>query len=132
MYALPILRRKIVDDKERLEEIRKYGPRGRSKSITRFTKSGVRLSPDEIFEAVVMDMEATIAADQYEIDAMERALSVIKDDDYYMTVIGRYLEDLPDERVAELIPCDTSTVWRNRKRLVQRMAVWLYGADAAR
>lgn len=132
LYALPILRRKIADDKERLEEIRKYGPRGRSKSITRFTKSGVRLSPEEIFEAVVMDMEATIAADQYEIDAMEKALSVIKDDEYYMTVIGRYLEDLPDERVAELIPCDTSTVWRNRKRLVQRMAVWLYGADAAR
>lgn len=132
LYALPILRRKIADDKDRLEEIKKYGPRGRSKSITRFTKSGVRLSPEEIFEAVVMDMEATIAADQYEIDAMEKALSVIKDDEYYMTVIGRYLEDLPDERVAELIPCDTSTVWRNRKRLVQRMAVWLYGADAAR
>lgn len=132
LYALPIIRRKLADDKERLEEIRQYGPRERSKSITRFTKSGVRLSPEEIFEAVVMDMEATIAADQYEIDAMDKALSVIQDDEYYLTVTGRYLDDLPDERVAELIPCDTSTVWRNRKRLVQRLAVWLYGADAAK
>lgn len=132
LYALPVLRRKLADDKERLEEIRQYGPRERSKSITRFIKSGVRLSPEEIFEAVVMDMEATIAADQYEIDAMEKALDVIKDDDYYLTVTGRYLEDLPDEQVAELIPCDTSTVWRNRKRLVQRIAVWLYGADAVK
>lgn len=39
LYALPILRRKLADDKERLEEIRQYGPRERSKSITRFTKS---------------------------------------------------------------------------------------------
>ena len=92
----------------------------------------MRLSPEEIFEAVIMDMEATIAADQYEIDAMDKALSVIRDDEYYLTVTGRYLDDLPDERVAELIPCDTSTVWRNRKRLVQRLAVWLYGADATK
>ena len=104
LYALPILRRKLADDKERLEEIRQYGPRERSKSITRFTKSGVRLSPEEIFEAVVMDMEATIAADQYEIDTMDKALSVIQDDEYYLTVTGRYLDDLPDERVAEIIP----------------------------
>ena len=61
---------------------------------------------------------------------MERALATIETDDYYLTVTGRYIDDLPDERVAELIPCDTTTVWRNRKRLVQRLAVWLYGAEA--
>ena len=130
LYALPVLRNKRDDDKERLEELRQYGPRGRSKSITRFSKSGVRLTPEEIFEAAVIDLEATIAADEYEIEAMERALATIEKDDYYLTVTGRYIDDLPDERVAELIPCDTTTVWRNRKRLVQRLAVWLYGAEA--
>ena len=132
LYGLPTLKIKLEDDLERLEEFKLYGPRERSKSITRFIKNGNRLTPDEIWEAVLMDMEATIAADQYEIDAMDKALSVIRDDEYYLTVTGRYLDDLPDERVAELIPCDTSTVWRNRKRLVQRLAVWLYGADATK
>ena len=132
LYALPILRLKLEDDRERLDEIRQYGPRGRSKSITRFSKSGVRLSPEEILEAVVADMESTIAADEYEVEAMERALAVISADDYYQTVTGRYVEDLPDEKVAELIHCDTTTVWRNRKRLVQRLAVWLYGAEATK
>lgn len=130
LYALPVLRNKRDDDKERLEELKQYGPRGRSKSITQFSKSGVRLTPEEIFEAAVIDLEATIAADEYEIEAMERALATIEKDDYYLTVTGRYIDDLPDERVAELIPCDTTTVWRNRKRLVQRLAVWLYGAEA--
>ena len=130
LYALPVLRKKRDDDKERLEELRQYGPRGRSKSITRFSKSSVRLTPEEIFEAAVIDMEATIAADEYEIENMERALATIEEDTYYLTVTGRYIDDLPDERVAELIPCDTTTVWRNRKRLVQRLAVWLYGVEA--
>ena len=35
LYALPVLRNKRDDDKERLEELKQYGPRGRSKSITR-------------------------------------------------------------------------------------------------
>lgn len=132
LYALPVLRLKIRDDKERLEEIKQYGPRGRSKSITRFQKSGVRLSPEEILDAIVLDMEATIAADEYEVETLERALNVISEDAYYKTVTGRYMEDLSDEAVAEAIPCDTSTVWRNRKRLVQRVAVRLYGAEATK
>lgn len=130
LYALPVLRKKLEDDRDRLTELRQHGPRGRSKSITRFSKSSVRLSPEEIFEAVVMDMEATIASDEYEVENMDKALAQISNDDYYLTVTGRYIDDLPDEKIAELIPCDTTTVWRNRKRLVQRLAVWLYGAEA--
>lgn len=130
LYALPTLRQKLADDRERLEEIKTYGPRSRSKSITRFGKSSVRLTPEEILEAVVTDMEATIAADEYEIECIEKALSIISDDEYIKTVTGRYIEGLTDEEIAEAIHCDTSTVWRNRKRLVQRLAVWLYGAKA--
>lgn len=130
LYALPTLRQKLEDDRERLDEIKTYGPRSRSKSITRFGKSSVRLTPEEILEAVVTDMEATIAADEYEIERMEKALSIIAGDEYALTVTGRYIEGLTDEEIAEAIHCDTSTVWRNRKRLVQRLAVWLYGAKA--
>lgn len=132
LYALPVLRLKIEDDKERLQEIRQYGPRGKSKDIVRFQKHGVRLSPEEILEAIVIDLEATIAADEYEVETLEKALRIIERDSYYRTVTGRYVEDLSDEQVAAEIPCDTSTVWRNRKRLVQRVAIWLYGADAVK
>ena len=126
LYALPTLHQKLEDDKERLDEIKTYGPQ----SITRFGKSSVRLTPEEILEAVVTDMEATIAADEYEIERMEKALSIIADDEYVKTVTGRYIEGLTDEEIADDIHCDTSTVWRNRKRLVQRLSVWLYGAKA--
>ena len=130
LYGLPILRQKMEDDQERLEDMKRNGLAQRSKSIVRFSKSGVRLSPEEILEAVVADLEANIAADEYEIQIMERALKTIAKDNYYLTVTGKYFDHLTDEQVAELIPCDTSTVWRNRKRLVQRLSVWLYGVAA--
>lgn len=132
LYALRDLRERVRDNKERLEEIRQYGPRNRSKDITRFMKTGVRLSPEEIVEAVITDMEAAIAADEFEIETVERALSVIADDTYYLAVTGKYIEGLTDEEIAEKIPCDPTTVWRNRKRLVKRLAVRLYGVEAVK
>ena len=130
LYALPVIREKLENDRERLKETLEYGPRERSKSITRFMKTGVRLSREEIFDAVVLDMEAEIAQDEHEIETVERVLSSISGDEYYRTVTGRYIENLTDDQIAEQIPCDTSTVWRNRKRLVRKAAILLYGAKA--
>ena len=39
LYALPVLKVKIKDDEEKIEELRTYGTPARSKSITRFSKS---------------------------------------------------------------------------------------------
>ena len=44
----------------------------------------------------------------------------------------RYFEETDDETIGQTLGCDTSTVWRNRKRLVQRIAIMLYGARAVR
>jgi len=132
LYALRDLREKVRADKERLEEIRQYGPRSRSKGIVRFMKNGIRLSPEEICKAVISDMEATIAADEFEIESVEQALKVISSDTYYLSVAGKYIDDLDDEEIAKRIGCDPTTVWRNRKRLVKRLAVRLYGAEAVK
>lgn len=132
LYGLPTLELKYRDDLEKLAELKAYGPRERDKSITRFFKTGVRLTKEEIFEAQVIDLEAKIASDKYEIDVLHGALRTVQEDEYYPVIPGRYFKNLPDDAVADGLHCDTSTVWRNRKRLVQRMAVWLYGAEAVR
>ena len=105
LYALPILREKLERDRERLEELT---------------------------TAARTDLEAVIAADGAEVETLDYARAACAMDAYYKTVTGRYFEGLDDERVAELLNCDTSTVWRNRKRLVWRIAVWLYGAAAVK
>ena len=125
LYAVPDLRAKLKDDQEELEDTRKYGLKERSHSITRFFKSGVRLTPEEI-------MEAAIAATSHELEALDKALASIRDDPYYLAVDGKYIQRMNDEDIAEKIHCDPSTVWRNRKRLVQRVAVRLYGVDAVK
>ena len=129
LYAVPDLLAKLKDDEGELEKARKGGLKERSYSVPR---SGVRLTPEEILEAVVIDLEAAIAATRHELEALDKALASIRDDPYYLAVDGKYIQRLTDEEIAEQIHCDPTTVWRNRKRLVQRVAVRLYGVEAVK
>ena len=126
------LREKLKDDEEELEKTRRDGLKERSQRLTRFFKSGVRLTPEEIMKAVIIDLEAAVASTSYELDVLDKALASIRDDPYYLVVDGKYVRRMTDEEIAEQIHCDPSTVWRNRKRLVQRVAVRLYGVDATK
>ena len=130
LYAYPVLQAKIKDDEEMLEEIEQYGLRGRSKSITRFIKSGIRLEPDEIKEAVMLDLRATIDGDKYEISRIDKALAQIADDEYQNIIRYKYFEQKSDEEIADLIHCAPRTVRSHKSRLVGRLSVFLYGAGA--
>lgn len=130
LYALPTLRAKVEADKERLQDLIEDGPQQKSKSIARFSRSGVRLTPEEITEALAQDLRATIEADEYEIHTIETALATIQSDPYYLAVVGKYLGQMSDEEIAEKAYCDASTIRRNRGRLVRQLAIWLYGAQA--
>ena len=130
LYALPVLKVKVKDDKEKITDLKTYGTPARSKSITRFSKCNVRLDPEEALEAIIKDKEASIESDQHEVDILEEALEVIKTDPYYAAVSGRYFEGLDNEAIAESMGCDATTVWRNRQRLIKILAVRLYGTAA--
>lgn len=105
LYALPILREKLERDRERLPKL-----------------DG----------AARADLEAIIAADADEVETLEWALVNCAGDAYYQTVTGRYFEGLDDEQIAKLSHHNVSTVQRRRKRLVQHISVYLYGAFAVR
>jgi hypothetical protein len=80
-----------------------------------------------MLEAVIQDLEASIFSTEYEIDLIKRPLALISGDPYYFAVQGKYMEGLTDEEIARQMDCEATTVWRNRKRLVQRIAVYFFG-----
>lgn len=131
LYAMPVLTEKTIKDKERLQELidNPELPQ-RSKDIKRFQRSGQRLDEEEILEAIIQDLQAQIAADEHEIDIINTALDLVRDDTYYPALTGRYFQDISDKKIAVELKCDETTVWRNRRRLVKRLAVRLYGVEA--
>ncbi len=130
LYALPTLEKKVLDAKEKLQDLEDHGLHQRSKDVVRFRRSGQRLSDYDIEEAIKLDLSSDIAKDEHEIETLKKALRQIESDPYYTAVSGRYFEGISDEETARQIPCDERTVRRHRGRLVRVVAVWLYGVDA--
>lgn len=130
LYAYPVLQAKKRDDEEMLEEVRQYGIHQKSPSITRFVRSGTRLDAEEIKQAVIIDLEATIAADQHEISRIEKALEQVADDEYKDIIQYKYFEQKPEDEIADLMHCAPRTVRAHKSRLVGRLSVFLYGAGA--
>jgi len=130
LYAYPVLLDKIAAEKEMVTHILTHGSPERSQSVKRFARPGIRLTPDEIVSTVITDMEATIAADEHEAATIAAALHTIQGDTYYRAVEGRFIHGMTDVDIADSIPCDPTTVRRNRGRLIRKLAIRLYGTQA--
>lgn len=132
LYAYPELRKNIERYNQDIEDLRKEGPGGRSKDIVFYSThgGGTRLSAEEILEGRVMVLQKKIYRDQTEIDEIAYALQAVADDDYYPVIKMKYFEGKSDEDIANIISCDPRTIRRNKSRLVRRIAVKLYGAEA--
>ena len=64
------------------------------------------------------------------IDLLNSAIELISDDDYINIIKYFYIEGKSIEKTAELMGIDTKTLYRQRKRLVKRLSVILYGDEA--
>jgi DNA-directed RNA polymerase specialized sigma24 family protein len=130
LYAYPIIKLKIADLKEKVEEIQAFDAPSKSKSVVSFSKTGIRLTPDEITEALIRDTTADIAGNEAEIENIEKALDTVAEDEYAAIIPLKYFECKSDEETADSVKCSERTVRYQKSRLVNRLAVRLYGIDA--
>lgn len=65
-----------------------------------------------------------------EIDSIKQALQVISRDPYYPLIPAKYFQGAKERTAAALCACDKATVWRNRTRLLDVLALSLFGVSA--
>lgn len=83
---------------------------------------------------VVEEKEKTGGLDNIPITAeyvkmIEKALDDIRLDEYYDIIPLVYYHGLTTEEVAETLNKDTSTIYRNKKRLVKKLEIKLLSDD---
>jgi hypothetical protein len=84
-----------------------------------------------MLEAILQERKARIAADEEEISTLESALSYVQNDPWYDCLAAKYFGRMEDEDIARDMNCSANYVWQNRRRLVQEIAVLLYGSSAS-
>ena len=132
LYALPILRERIENNREELTELENMGVealRHHSSSLVRLIRPGMRLTPEEVHSAQMAELRARLAADEREVRKLQNALHSVAEDPYYLTIELKYFSGVKDADAATRLRCDPATVRRNRSRLVKRLALRLYGVE---
>lgn len=114
-----------------IADLKKEKITGKSKDITSYSEcGGIRLTPEEKQEAKIIAVEIKKARDEAEVKEIKTALSEVADDAYYKIIEHRYFGNMTDEDIAVALNCERTTVWRNRARLVKKISVIFFGADA--
>jgi len=65
-----------------------------------------------------------------EIDRLKKALQTVSRDPYYPLIPAKYFQGAKERTAAALCACDKATVWRNRTRLLDVLALRLFGVSA--
>lgn len=80
-----------------------------------------KLEDAEGLEALLLSME---------IRRIKKALEAIQRDPYYSLIPAKYFQGAKERTSAAICACDKATVWRNRKRLLDDLALRLFGVSA--
>ena len=106
---------------------------GRSADIVIFqSHSGKAPERDleELRKEKIFRLTERLYRDTKEVQEIEVALDYVKDQEYYKIIPMIYFEGKSQREIEQQMHCDRTTIWRNRKALIAKMSIVLYGADA--
>jgi hypothetical protein len=128
LYAYPIIKKRLSEDIEKLAEYQSVGLPEHSRGIVKYIRSGRRLDPEDIKDALIFDLKAAIISNEDEIREIDTALEIIAGDEYAKLIALKYFEHKTDEHISEVMSCADRTIRTHKKLLIRQMALYLYGA----
>ena len=123
--------KKIVQERlDEIEEIKKYGVPQTCGAVGERVQGGSLpggiVLPEETVEQAVHRIHCAIESTVRVINLIERSMELLSKDPYYEVLEMRYFEGRTLEDIAAHFNCDSSTVSRNRNRLVKELSLRLF------
>lgn len=128
LYKYNDLKKSVEDREEEIEEIKTTGLRGKSKSIFKIPE-GSHSDYDTIEEDIINGLISDIKKTQLIINRIDRILKKFKSDKYIDIIKLKYFENKMQQDIADYFEKDTTTIWRNNKRLINEIKVYLFPND---
>ncbi len=132
LYRYGAFEQAIIEKRQQIEEIKKYGLQKRSTSLVRISKSRAKgnLTDAELAERKIEEIEASIDKMIEYLDLIDEALETISNDKYFDIIRMKYFEGMTHEDIAFELECDVSTVSRNKNRLITKLGIYLFPDDS--
>ena len=130
LYKYNDLKKSIEDREEEIEEIKATGLRSKSKSILQMPQGGPH--NDELETDIINGLIIDIKKTQLIINRIDRIINKFKNDKYIEIVKQKYFEGKTQQDIADYFDKDTTTIWRNNKRLINEIKVYLFPNDVVK
>ena len=125
----------IKDKEEQIAELKQFGMRKRSTSITSFSGNvgliETKTDAEKVEEKIEM-IEFSITTTRSFIRIIDDAIECLKGDPYYDLIRLRYFEGYSQEEIAEHFDCDVRTIRRNKNRLINLLQIRLFSDEVIR
>lgn len=121
----------IISEKDKqIKLIRRDGLPKKSKSITSWAEILTR-NRNLTWRRwkIKYEIEKSIAVTRRLIKIVESALLEVSEDEYYVIIEKFYFDGCSWENVTSFCNCDKATMYRNKKRLVDRLKIILFSGD---
>ncbi len=121
----------ITEKKLQIKEVKSYGLKQRSQSITSFS-SGSNFNHkdyEELKEEKIQQLENSISITKNLISVIDKNLEKLRDDEYYEIIKLKYFENKKGDEIAEYFNVEPSTITRNKNRLINILKIYLFSDD---
>lgn len=130
LYNYENLKEAVKQKEEAIKELEIYGLPEKSKSIVMYSSVGGNSQADrysELKEKYKIEKMET----ERDLKRIDNALDKIRDDKYFGIIQYKYLSTeeekiSTDDKLAEILNKDRTTIVRNRKRLINKLSIILF------
>lgn len=125
LYNYNVFKESIRLHNEQLQDLKDYGIPNKSKSITTMSTNVRKIDKNDQIDSAITNLEQQIYKIKVFLKHIDRILKEFKVDPYYQIIELKYFNNKTIDEIAEIMKKDTSTISRNKNRLINEIKVKL-------
>lgn len=126
LYNINKMKASIKDRKDEIFELKNYGRKEKSKSITSFGGCSVKQDEEDIIKEAINNLQKDIFRTELALNHIMRVINKFSNDKYYKIITYKYLDGLTLDEIAEQMHTNVSTISRNKNRLINEIRISLF------
>ena len=118
LYNYEAIKDSIKEREEQIKDLKTYGIKEKSSSITTIVENVQKQSKSELIDNAIESLQQHIFRTKVFIKYIDKIIKKLEKDEYYPIIKLKYFKGKSIEEIAEILKKDSSTISRNKNRLI--------------
>lgn len=121
LYNYEAIKDSIKEREEQIKDLKTYGIKEKSSSITMIVENVQKQSKSELIDNAIESLQQHIFRTKVFIKYIDKVIKKLEKDEYYPIIKLKYFKGKSIEEIAEILKKDSSTISRNKNRLINEL-----------